>query len=500
MVKKMKRIIKGAAAFVLVMSVMSSGVYAAKLSYYGEDTSLEVTGEKQNVLHFEGKLDGIGTNRIATLIIMKPGKSISDISDKTAVAHMEAVSVNYDGSFEYKFAFGGESGIYRVYVISDDIKYESEYNYKSWEDVRALFEKIRGLNVVYSDIADYSDTLGLDISKITNDGYKDTSVLRIKAAASRFTDSPESIKVLKDVFANVDDEIAELSKIKSAENWSYIPAVLEKLTSITGVEYSYRGASRQAVCQKIMGNDYASAETVKAAFDKAVTEALAGNGGTGGGTGGGGGGGSVTGGGSGGNYITGSNTDNKNTNIKNNDSNAFSDISGLTWAVKPINYLYGKGIINGIGDGKFAPDDALKREEIVKIITLAFGLEETDEKSGFLDVYSGAWYESFIARAKKAGVVSGISDDLFGVGENVTRQDIAVMIYNAAVLSGKGFSKQKTEFTDYADVSDYAKKAVAALAGEGVINGFEDNSFRPFENATRAQAAKMIYTVLGGDK
>lgn len=490
----MNRIVKGAAV-ALMLSLLGSNVYATDIKYYGKDTSLEVTDTKQNVLHFEGKLDGIGTNRTATLVIMKPQKTISDIADKTAVAHMEAVEVNYDGSFEYKFAFDGESGIYSVYLISDNIKYEKQYNYKTWEDIKGFFEKIRNLNITYSDIADYSDTLGLDISTITKDGYKDTAVVRIKAKASGFTDSTDSIKLLKDIFSKAEDEFSYLAKLKSAENWSYIPAVLEKLTNITGVVYDYKNASRQVVCQKIMGGDYSSAEAVKTAFDKAVADSVSGGGGNGGG-----GGGSVTGGGSGGNYITGSNTENKNTNIKNNDSNAFSDISELAWAVKPINYLYGKGIINGIGDGKFAPNDTLKREEIVKIITLAFGIEEASEKTGFSDVEGGAWYEPFISIAKKSGIVSGISEEMFGVGENVTRQDIAVMIYNAAVLSGKGFSKQKTDFIDYGEVADYAKEAVAALAGEGVINGFEDNSFRPNENATRAQAAKMIYTVLGGDK
>ena len=73
---------------------------------------------------------------------------------------------------------------------------------------------------------------------------------------------------------------------------------------------------------------------------------------------------------------------------------------------------------------------------------------------------------------------------------------VGIVAVIAAVLSGKGFTKTKTDFSDYGMVSDYAKTAVSSLAGEGVINGMGDGSFSPFAYATRAQAAVMINNML----
>ena len=82
---------------------------------------------------------------------------------------------------------------------------------------------------------------------------------------------------------------------------------------------------------------------------------------------------------------------------------------------------------------------------------------------------------------------------MFGSGENVTRQDMAVIIYNAMIKSGITLETQELEFSDKHLISDYAKNAVSALTKAGVINGLSDNTFNPAGEATRAEAAKMIY-------
>ena len=138
----------------------------------------------------------------------------------------------------------------------------------------------------------------------------------------------------------------------------------------------------------------------------------------------------------------------------------------------------------------------LKREEIVKIIVSAFELTDDSAVSTFADTDESMWYYKFIASAQSKGIISGVSETEFGVGEYVTRQDIAVMIYNAATVSGRGFTKTKTDFSDYAEIAEYAKTAVSSMAGDGIINGMGDGRFAPTEFATRAQAAKMIYQLL----
>lgn len=91
-----------------------------------------------------------------------------------------------------------------------------------------------------------------------------------------------------------------------------------------------------------------------------------------------------------------------------------------------------------------------------------------------------------------------MSDEYFGIGENITRQDIAVIIMN--VMNKKSIIlpdvNEKADFLDNTQIASYANDAVEKLQKAGIINGYEDNTFRPDENATRAQAAVMIYRLL----
>ena len=94
--------------------------------------------------------------------------------------------------------------------------------------------------------------------------------------------------------------------------------------------------------------------------------------------------------------------------------------------------------------------------------------------------------------------MKGVRDDTFGIGTSIKREDICVAIYRAAKENGYTFANPKTDFTDFEEVSDYAKEAVSMLAGEGIINGMGDGSFAPKKETTRAQAAKLMYAVIGG--
>lgn len=496
--KKARKII----SFLCAALVLTTVSYAVDMEYYGENTSFFAEGRSQ--LHFKGKTDGNYSNRMATIFVMIPGKTLSDAQSAENVAHMETASVDFNGNFEYEFGFDKASGVYPVYVICDDQSFQDEYNFKSRDDIIALFGMIRNETVTYTDIVDYSEVLGLDLSVVTKEGHKTTVMTRITEKKDSINNDNESIDVIKSVLKNCATEFKYLEDIKTASNWSVIPSMITNISELTGVEFNYRGASEQKVCQKLIGKEFTSAELLKTAFDTAVGEVLngvssgkPGSGSGGGGGSAGGGGGSVTGGGSTGNYIvsdynsTGTSYINENEN-----SNAFTDISHIEWAVKPINYLYTKGIISGTGDGKFSPDELLKREEIAKIIMNAFNLTDENAKTDFTDTDSSLWHYKFIASAQSKGIVKGISETKFGVGEYVTRQDIAVMIYNAAIAAGKGFTNTKTDFADYDSISDYAKTAVSSLGGDGIISGMGDGSFAPFDFATRAQAAKMIYQLI----
>jgi len=175
------------------------------------------------------------------------------------------------------------------------------------------------------------------------------------------------------------------------------------------------------------------------------------------------------------------------------DNPLFDDLQDSLWANEAIVFLNTKGIIKGVADKKFSPSDGLTREQAAKIICLAFKIGASVKTKGFMDVEAGGWYSPYISDAASAGVLNGISDTMFGVGQSITRQDLAVMIYRAL---GTQQESNVVGFSDVGEISSYAKEAVNYLNGLGIISGYEDGSFRPNNFITRAEAAQLFYGVL----
>ena len=176
----------------------------------------------------------------------------------------------------------------------------------------------------------------------------------------------------------------------------------------------------------------------------------------------------------------------------------FSDLDGYEWAKESIVGLYREGIINGRAPRVFAPSENVLREEFVKMIVGTFELSVIGEKLTFSDVADDAWYTEYIECAYHSNIVKGYSDEIFGIGDRITRQDAAVMVVNAAKACDYTFGDNGAdfEFTDEADISDYAKEAVKTLVKAGIISGDENGRFNPKGNATRAEAAKILYMTL----
>lgn len=172
----------------------------------------------------------------------------------------------------------------------------------------------------------------------------------------------------------------------------------------------------------------------------------------------------------------------------------FLDVNTSHWAHNCIKWLFDKGIVNGDGYGKFFPENAVTREEFIKMIVLAGGISG-DAEMNFADVESGAWYEEYIGVAVSTGITNGISEDNFGVGENITREDMITMSARLLNVINKELNtvRDYAEFTDSADISDYAKEAVKTMYCSGIVNGFKEGVFAPKAQATRAEVAKIIY-------
>lgn len=177
---------------------------------------------------------------------------------------------------------------------------------------------------------------------------------------------------------------------------------------------------------------------------------------------------------------------------------SFSDINEVgSWAHESIYNLAKLGVINGVGDDRFAPNANVTREQFVKMLVLAFDLKADSSDVVYNDVAKADWCYPYIATADSLGIVKGFNNS-FGVGENITRQDMAVMAYRALTAAGVELNGNLAlSFEDGKDIADYAKVSVSALYSAEIINGVGGNMFAPTDFTTRAQAAKVINMLLG---
>lgn len=190
------------------------------------------------------------------------------------------------------------------------------------------------------------------------------------------------------------------------------------------------------------------------------------------------------------------NGDEEETQTIKQNNGAFSDIADVEWAKDGIEALSEKNVLSGTGDGRFEPNAPVKREELAKMIVAAFDFSGKENAKSFSDVSDSEWYAEYIAVSNSNGIVNGMDEYSFGTGNNITREELAAMLYRAALLKQKAFEGKKTDFADMSDVAEYAVEAVASLSGAGIISGMENNTFMPREQATRAQAAKLIWEIL----
>lgn len=175
----------------------------------------------------------------------------------------------------------------------------------------------------------------------------------------------------------------------------------------------------------------------------------------------------------------------------------FTDVGASHWANEAVEYLYNAGIISGVGEGRFEPEASVMREQFVKMIVVAFDIPIGNIENTFDDVDTQQWYSPYILAAFNAGIINGYSDSVFGVGNMITREDMAVIIYRALdKLELSLESGSATDFSDSGEISQYASEAVSKLTAGGIMNGMGDGTFKSKNNATRAMAAKLIYELL----
>lgn len=235
--------------------------------------------------------------------------------------------------------------------------------------------------------------------------------------------------------------------------------------------------------------DKSTLEALEKSFNKAIDEADDYTPSTGGSSGSGG----STGGGSSSGFSYSVPVTDKTSN--NNSEQGFTDLDEASWARTEIEWCAEKGIVNGKTSTAFCPNDLITREEFTAIIVRAFNIT-ADGDADFADVDKNAWYYDSIRAAYRNGIVNG-QGEVFGIGSNITRQDMAVIMYRTAMNNGINLeAKSDRELYDLQTASDYAREAIDTLYKASYINGMEEGIYAPMENATRAQAVKLIYSLI----
>ncbi len=167
------------------------------------------------------------------------------------------------------------------------------------------------------------------------------------------------------------------------------------------------------------------------------------------------------------------------------------------WAAKEVEFVAARQLFNGEGDNNFNPDGDMTRGMLVTVLhRLAY--EPDAVKTSFGDVDEGQYYAEAVSWAAGLGVVNGTGNGSFAPEDDVTREDLAVMLYRYAEKMGYRLTQdgKYTSFADAANVSDYARKAMDWAVSMGLIGG-KDGRLAPQDNATRAEVAAIFMRFCG---
>lgn len=489
--------------FVYFMQIPAdeNGGYSETVSMEGKAPGfyiIRVNGEDATEIYYASKTDRetIIKNIKDNCSVSKEEASVSYLEEKFDMDNEKSTWIKaFDINDPVVFSVT-EDGLFKVFLVS-----VSDLTINNIKEKLTLSAYIAALNENKIDIISYKDSFDLDEKFVAAyDGYvsdKDSFVKNYFEGKDLRT-----VQKINAVF----EAAVLLEGCNNFEGWSDVEEFINSFGEKAGVNMdkfdsaSFGTTKKTKLYSYVLGVDeFSDVESFALIVNKKIDELLKGGSSSGsGGSGGGGGGGSTGGGTAGGTTVSKPivSTDEKpQAPVENKDT--FSDLKGFDWAKEAIEALSEKKIVSGTGEGKYEPQREVKREEILAMLLRSFNVEASSEKSDFTDAAEGAWYNGLLAVAKEKGFVSGRPDGTFGVGDNVTRQDVCVMAYKIAKAMGKEFDTGKAEsFADENEADSYALDAIYALKNAGVINGKGEGKFAPKATCTRAETAKIIYSLI----
>ncbi len=173
----------------------------------------------------------------------------------------------------------------------------------------------------------------------------------------------------------------------------------------------------------------------------------------------------------------------------------FDDVLTTAWYYDSVMNVYELGIMGGMSETSFGPTQTTTKAMMMAMLHRIDGNQEVNFDTGFSDIQEGAWYTSSINWAVASGVYEGFpASSTFEPNENITREQLALIMYNYANYSGQDTSKAGniSEFTDANDISSWTKDAIVWAVGAGIVNGKGNGNLDPTGTATRAEIATIM--------
>lgn len=174
---------------------------------------------------------------------------------------------------------------------------------------------------------------------------------------------------------------------------------------------------------------------------------------------------------------------------------SFKDVKENDWFYEAVSYAVENGLMSGMSEDIFAPNTPLTREMLAVVLYNVEEQPEGTEANTFTDVKADIWYTDAILWANENGIVAGYDNGAYGVGDLITREQFATILYRYAQFKGYDTTQggmAVREFSDYVNISDYARPAMAWAVNAGIMGGMDDGTLMPQGKATRAEAATML--------
>ena len=171
------------------------------------------------------------------------------------------------------------------------------------------------------------------------------------------------------------------------------------------------------------------------------------------------------------------------------DGDRFSDVPEGAAYAEAVNWAAEQGYVNGYNDGRFGVNDNVARQQLAAILYRAAGSPAASGTTRFSDVAAGAYYVDAASWAADNGLVNGYQDGRFGVGDNVTRQQVIAILWRWAGSPDASAG----DYTDDSAISGYAQTAVGWSRANNIMAGREDGRFDPATPATRVEIVSALY-------